>query len=238
MECIILASIASSGGADAINACLSYEEGAWRDDNVRNVLNNIAKIGTEGYLLEGSVLMDHTQVQSEWLQGKALFIPAGSWIEKEMVRAQREEGFRYGFAAAPIVEQNNNDRYVYTRIEEMYIPADAKNVDAAKKFLAFQYSDTAIELNAKYAHGIPPVKGAAEKLRSYTSDAVYESYKIFEQGYKPYIGNFSTVVGTNIVPRDSFYTRIGEVMLGTKSVDEWIEEMEQIGNQVRDSKIE
>ena len=237
MESMILSSIASSGGVKAMDDCLDYVEGAWRNENVRKVLENIAKIGTQGYLLEGSLFMDHTQAQAEWLKGKALFIPAGAWIENEMANTPREEGFRFGFAAAPVMEQDS-ERYIYTRIEEMYIPAAAKNIDAAKKFLAFQYSDIEIDLNDKYAPGVPPVKEAAEKIKAYSSQAVYESYRIFEKGYKPYMGNFSGVVGTNIVPRDSFYGKIGEVLSGAMSVEEWIEYMEEIGDQVRDGKIE
>ena len=229
MESVILSSIASSGGTEVMDACLNYEEGAWRNEKVREVLSNIAKIGTEGYLMEGCIFMDHTQAQAEWLEGKAMFIPSGSWIENEMLRAPKEEGFRFGFAAAPSIGEND-ERYVYTRIEEMYIPAAAKNIDAAKRFLAFQYTDTAIELNAKYAKGVPPVAGASEKIKEYASEAVYESYRIFEQGYKPYMGEFAAVTGTNLVPRDSFYAQIGEVMSGMKTVDEWIEEMEEIGD--------
>ena len=84
----------------------------------------------------------------------------------------------------------------------------------------------------------PPVTGAAEKIQPYASEAVYESYRIFEQGYKPYMGEFATVTGTNLVPREQFYAQVGEVMSGFKTVDEWIEEMEAVGNQVRDSIIE
>ena len=237
MESVILSSIVSSAGTEAMDACLNYEEGAWRNEKVREVLDSIAKIGTEGYLLEGAIFMDHTQAQAEWLEGEAMFIPAGSWIENEMVRATRENGFSFGFAAAPALEQDD-ERYVYTRIEEMYIPAAAENIEAAKEFLAFQYSDTAIELNAKLAKGVPPVVGAAEKIKDYASEAVYESYRIFEQGYKPYMGEFAAVTGSNIVPRDSFYAQVGEVMSGMKTVDEWIEEMEAIGDQVRDSKVQ
>ena len=67
MESVILSSIASSAGTEAMDACLNYEEGAWRNEKVREVLDSIAKIGTEGYLLEGSIFMDHTQAQAEWL---------------------------------------------------------------------------------------------------------------------------------------------------------------------------
>ena len=67
----------------------------------------------------------------------------------------------------------------------MYIPAAAENIEAAKEFLAFQYSDTAIELNAKLAKGVPPVVGAAEKIKDYAAEADYEAYRHFEEGYKP-----------------------------------------------------
>lgn len=237
MESMILSPIASSGGKEVMNACLNYEEGAWHNENVRQVLDNIARIGTEGYLMDGTVFMDHTQAQAKWLQGEALFIPSGAWIEKECLNLPREEGFQFGFAAPPAIEKEGT-RYICTRIEEMYIPSGAKHVEAAKRFLAFQYSDQAIELNAKYAYGVPPVKGAAEKIKPYVSDAIYESYQIYEKGYEPYMGDFARVLGTNIVPQEAFYRQIGEVMSGELTVEEWTDYMEDISSQVRSGKIE
>ncbi len=182
LESLVTPAIATSAGLEGMEKCAAYEEGAWKNEGIRQVLENIARIGSDGYLMDGTVALDHTQSQSEWLAGKALFIPCGSWIEGEMADAPREKGFEYGFCAPPVLNAEA-DKYVFSSIEEMYIPAAAKNVELAKKFLIFQYSDEMIQLNAELAKGVPPVVGAADYLKEYVSDAVYESYMVYEEGY-------------------------------------------------------
>lgn len=77
-------------------------------------------------------------------------------------------------------------------MEAMLMPAASDQVDLAKEFLKFQYSDEAVALNAENAKGIPPVKGAAEQLKDKVSPATYETYKLFDQGYVPSIVRFAT----------------------------------------------
>lgn len=237
LESLVNPALAAGVGVEGYEKMASYEKGAWDNDTVRAVLNNIARIGTDGYLMEGTVALDHTQAQSEWLMGKAVFHPNGSWVEGEMQDAPREEGFEYGFCSAPVLNEGD-DKYVYTQVEEMWIPAAAKNIDLAKEFLAFQYSDEAIALNAELAHGVPPVKGAAELLEGQVSDAVLASYQLFDQGYLPIIGQpFGVVSGTELSPRDEFYNQAGDVMSGQETVDQWIANTEEVSDQVRDKLV-
>ena len=48
-----------------------------------------------GYLLEGTVGMNHTESQTEMMLGKAAFITNGTWMENEMQDAPREDGFEF-----------------------------------------------------------------------------------------------------------------------------------------------
>lgn len=236
LESLIFPAIASAAGVDVASACLKYDTEAWQNENVKIVLENIAKIGTDGYMLDGTVAMDHTQAQSQWLLGKAMFHPNGSWVEGEMKDAPKEDGFEYGFAAAPTLNVDG-DKYVYTQIEEMFIPAAAKNIDLAKKFLAFQYSDKAIQLNAEKAKGVPPVVGAAKYLEDQISPATYESITIFDQGYLPFPDKFANVEDTEILPADEFWSKVTDVMSGTLSVDDWIAQTIEMCNQVKDKMV-
>lgn len=237
LESMLLPAVASASGEDVMQACLRFDSEAWQDANVKAVLQNIADIGLKGYLMEGTVALDHTQAQSQWLLGKAMFHPNGSWVEGEMADAPREEGFEFGFTAPPILSADN-EKYVYTTVEEMFIPKDAKNIELAKEFLAFQYSDEAIALNVEYAKGIPPVKGAAELLKDVVSPAIYESYTVFENGYKPFVGRFASLADTEIIPNDELYNPVGDVMSGNMSVDEWVQKMVDVSNEVRDKIVQ
>lgn len=227
MESMIIPTIASFGGKELIDRCFACDPSAWKDPKIKTALQNIADIGRKGYLLEGTLSMSHMEAQSEWLAGKALFHPNGAWIEHEMENVPREEGFEFGFTAAPVLDAEST-KLILTRIEGMFIPAKSKNIDLAKEFLKFQYSDEAIALNAQYAKGIPPIKGAAELLKEYVSPAVYETYTIFEKGYTPYVGNFDMSSGHGIEQRDAFYNPLGDVMSGKLSVDDWIQHMVDI----------
>lgn len=237
IESLIVPAIASAAGADVVDGLFNYDETAWKNPKVKEVLENVAKIGTGGYLMDGTVSLDHTQAQGQWLLGNAMFHPNGSWVEGEMADAPKEDGFEYGYAAAPVLDESG-EKYVYTQIEEIFIPAEAKNVELAKKFLEFQYTDEAVKLNAEKAKGIQPVKGASEYMKDIASPAVYQSYAILDNGYTPYIGNFAPVSGTEIVPRDEFYNQVGDVMTGKLTVDEWIAKMVDICKQVQDKVVE
>lgn len=237
LESLIVPAIASGAGVDVMNGCFNYDSEAWKNPKVKEVLENIAKIGTEGYLMDGTVSLDHTQAQSQWLLGNAMFHPNGSWVEGEMADAPKEDGFEYGYTAAPVIDANG-EKFVYTQIEEMFIPAKAKNIDLAKKFLEFQYTDEAVKLNAEKAKGIQPVIGASEYMKENASPAVYQSYAILDNGYKAYIGNFAPVTDTEIIPRDEFYNQVGNVMTGKLSVDEWINKMVEISDEVHDKVVQ
>ena len=237
LESLIVPAVASAAGKDVMDGCFNYDPEAWQNPEVKAVLENIAKIGTDGYLMDGTVSLDHTQAQSQWLLGNALLHPNGSWVEGEMEDAPKEDGFEYGYTAAPVMDESG-DKTVYTQIEEMFIPAEAKNIDIAKEFLAFQYTDEAVKLNAEKAKGIPPVVGASEYMKENSSEAVYQSYAILDNGYTPYIGNFAPVTDTEIIPRDEFFNCVGDVMTGKMTVDEWIAKMVDISNQVKDKVVQ
>lgn len=236
LECLIVPAIASAAGRDVMDRCFQYDASAWQGPTVKEVLDNIAKIGTEGYLMEGTVALNHTQAQSQWLMGDAIFCPNGSWVEGEMADAPREDGFEYGFTACPVLSADN-EKMVFTNIEEMWIPAAAKNVELAKEFLKFQYSDEAIQMNAELAKGVPPIIGANEYLKDSMSEAVYESRIIFEKGYTAYIGGFANVEDTEIMPFNEFYDPMGEIMTGQMSVDDWIAKMVEISEELQDKIV-
>ena len=94
-------------------------------------LTHIKEIADKGYLLEGTVGMNHTESQTEMMLGKAAFITNGTWMENEMQDAPREDGFE--FAMAPIPTENADDvHYVFDSCEQFSIPAAARIRELAK----------------------------------------------------------------------------------------------------------
>lgn len=236
LEAMLLPAMTSQVGEEGMVKALNYEDGAWTQEGIVASMKKLQDIATKGYLMDGTVALSHTQAQQQWLQGDALFIPCGSWLEGEMADSPREEGFEWGFTAAPVFDKSDT-KYVFTAVEEMYIPAASKNIDLAKEFLKFQYSEEAVALNAQNATGIPPVKGAAEALKSVVSPATYETYKLFDQGYEPSILRFGAVQGTEINPRGELFGQIASVMNGEMTAEQWADHMNKIANSVRDHLV-
>ena len=62
-------------------AIASYTPGSLSSDEPSRSFQNMAKIGTDGYLMDGTVALNHTQSQTDMMMNKALFIPNGNWME-------------------------------------------------------------------------------------------------------------------------------------------------------------
>ncbi|MEF9960187.1 MAG: carbohydrate ABC transporter substrate-binding protein [Niameybacter sp.] len=233
LEAMLLPAITAKVGPESFIKALNYEDGAWEQPGITEAMGQIEKIATGDYLMDGTVALSHTQAQQQFLRGNALFIPCGSWLEWEMADSPRENGFKWGFAAVPVFEEHDT-KYVFTTIEEMYIPVASDQIDLAKAFLKFQYSDEAVALNAQNAKGIPPVKGAAEQLKAVVSLATYETYKLFDHGYEPSILRFGSVQGTEMSPRNELFDQVASVMNGEMTAAQWAARMEEVSDAVRD----
>lgn len=237
METVIIPMLTNKLGVEGMNNCFSYVEGAWDNDAVREVFGIIQKLGD--YCLEGTTGIDHTTSQSTVKNGSALFVPCGSWIVGEMADIEGEEingkAFEWGYAPIPATSATD-DKYLMSSVEEVYIPKDAANVDAAKDFLKFLYSETAIKLNAEKTGGIPPVVGATELTKDTLDPLVLSTFQAFENGYKPYIGGFVTV-DSEIIPKKTFYGHVNSIIDKKETVDDWIAACEELSDNVRDNIV-
>ena len=144
------------GGAEFFNQATSYAEGIWDTEEAKTALDIIAKLAsyTEKSVPSNANNDNFTKNQQLILDNKALFMPNGNWVIGEMADAPRAEGFKWGFTALPAVTEGG-DRYSYTYFEQLWIPSEAVNKDAAKQFVAFMYSDVAAEIFAKVGPSSP-----------------------------------------------------------------------------------
>lgn len=234
LESILWPAIANAGGLDTLNKIYNYEEGSFKNDNVKKVLEIFSKISRDGYLMKGTVALNHTQSQTDMMQGKALFIPNGTWMEGEMKDAPREEGFE--FALAPVPSFNAGDKqYVLASYEQFSIPAKAKNPELAKEFLKFLYTDTSVKLFGEKANGVFAVKGARELAKPYISAALYNMVAAFDTGI-PMIGNWKAMPkGSKVnVGQEVFDKCVTPVMNQQMTVDQWMDNVEKAFAQIRD----
>ena len=167
MEEMLWPAIANECGEEALTKIANYEEGSFNNEGVLKALTHIKEIADKGYLLEGTVGMNHTESQTEMMLGKAAFITNGTWMENEMQDAPRED--RFEFAMAPIPTENADDvHYVFDSCEQFSIPAAAKNQELAKEFLRFLYSDESVSAFAEASGALYATKSAREVAKRQT----------------------------------------------------------------------
>jgi N-acetylglucosamine transport system substrate-binding protein len=237
LEEILYPAIASACGMDALQSIFKYEEGSFNNDAVMGVLNTIAKIGSDGYLLEGTVGMNHTESQSEMLLGKSIFITNGTWMVSEMADAPTEDGFVYAMAATP-AQTAGGTQYVLDSIEQFSIPKDAKNPELAKEFLRFLYSDESVKLFAENSGSVYATKTGREVSKDFLSEATYNMYGIYDQAnVKSITLNFDPLPeNCKVAVSDEIFNPITSVMNGEMTVAEWAQSVEDAFAQIRADK--
>ena len=206
-----------AGGEDFFFDATHYAEGIWDSEAAQTCFDIQAND------------QDFTQNQQLVLDNKALFMPNGTWIVGEMAEAPRADGFEWGMTALPAIT-DGGDRYSYTFFEQMWIPAGAANIDAAKQFIAFMYSDTAVDLFAA-AGAAQPVTGIVDKLSG--DNQIF--YGIYDDGAMAALGSFASyksVAGLGTV-REVFFDPVNALVSGTMTKDEWVSNIKTASDQMR-----
>ena len=219
------------GGPEFFNEATTYAEGVWDTPEAQQCFDIINKLASYTNPITPAQAndQDFTMNQQLVLDNKALFMPNGTWIVGEMAEAPRAEGFQWGMTALPAATEGG-DRYSYTWFEQAWIPAGAQNIDAAKQFLAFLYSDTACQIFAK-GGAIQPVLGVADMLEG--DNVMF--YSIYDNGAKAAMGNFAAytaVPGLGTV-REVFLDPVNSLVEGTLTEEEWIANVKAASDQMR-----
>jgi N-acetylglucosamine transport system substrate-binding protein len=220
-----------AGGADFFYDATHYAEGIWDTEAAQTCFDIVEKLATYTNPVTPAQAndQDFTQNQQLVLDNKALFMPNGTWIVGEMAAAPRADGFEWGMTALPAIEEGG-DSYSYTFFEQAWIPAGAENVEAAKQFIAFLYSDTAVDIFAKGA-AVQPVTGVVDKLSG--DNQIF--YGIYDTGAKAALGTFASyksVAGLGTV-REVFFDPVNSLVSGSMTRDQWVDSIKAASDQMR-----
>ncbi len=211
----------SVGGAEFFDAITTYEEGAWESENGQKLLEILDKLAdyTHASTPAQANDQDFTKNQLMVMEDKALFMPNGTWIVGEMAAAQETltNDFGWGMTALPAVAEGGAG-YSYCWFEQAWIPAGAANVDTAKVFVSFLYSDVACEIFAS-AGAIQPVNGIASMLEG--DNVMF--YSIYDNGAKAAMGSFAAVNSTAGLPsaRVAFFDPMNSLVAGSLTIEEY-----------------
>ncbi|SMG36599.1 carbohydrate ABC transporter substrate-binding protein [Paenibacillus aquistagni] len=227
LEEIMYPSIANTAGIDHLKQIFAYEPGSFRTKEVKKVLDTFAKLGTKGFLMDGTVALNHTQSQTDMMLGKAVFIVNATWMENEMKNSPREPGFEFGMIPVPVFNKGDQ-RYILTSYEQFSIPARAKNPELAKEFLKFLYTDASVKLFADKSNGVYALKDAKELSKPYLSPGVYEMFRAYD-GATTILQDWKALPkGSEIdIKTELFKKAMTPIMTGKMTTDEWMENVEK-----------
>lgn len=187
MDTFIYSLIYSAAGADGFVDAANYKSSFWNSDKWDECVEILEKLAKYTHPLTVAQANDTGFMENQQLilDNKAIFMPNGTWIVGEMANRSRASGFEWGMTAIPSVD-SWGDRYSYAWIEQSWIPTFSENVEEAKQFIAFLYSDEACEIFAR-SGAIQPVYDLGYRL--YGDEKMF--YTVFDDGAKAAMGNFS-----------------------------------------------
>ncbi|MDD6057816.1 MAG: carbohydrate ABC transporter substrate-binding protein [Clostridiales bacterium] len=219
------------GGADFYNRAMKYEDGIWETPEATQIFEIIGKLAdyTEPTTVGNANKDNFKKNQQLVLDDKAIFMPNGNWIIGEMAEAPRTEGFKWGFAPLPAVEEGGN-RCAFTFFEQAWIPEQAENPELAKAFMAYTYSDEAAEIFASNG-AIQPIQGVSQYITDEDSKTIYS---IYDTGAIASMGGFAaTEAVEGVSMKETLFFTIDSIMTGDKSVEEWQAAVEEVSDQLR-----
>ena len=167
-----------SGGWDAILKLDNLAEDAWTQDVVVNAMTELQKLYTEGYIMEGTEGLSHTESQTFWLQGDAVFLPCGGWLENEMkdVLADLPE---FNMVVKPVPNLTAEDALPFSAVqaaagEDFIVFSQGQNVQGGKEYLRMLFSQEGARFFSEVTKSLTAVVGAAEDLDLGTAFASVE----------------------------------------------------------------
>ncbi|GHJ40837.1 N-acetylglucosamine/diacetylchitobiose ABC transporter substrate-binding protein [Streptomyces sp. TS71-3] len=121
--------IGKIGGASVLDAIDNLAPKAWYDPAVKAAFEAYYELFKKGYILQGTPGLTHIESQTAWNQGKALFIPNGSWVENESAKTTPKD-FQMSVAGPSSLDKS--DKMPFGTLwaagsEPFIVPKKAKN---------------------------------------------------------------------------------------------------------------
>ncbi|AZK97180.1 MULTISPECIES: N-acetylglucosamine/diacetylchitobiose ABC transporter substrate-binding protein [Streptomyces] len=135
--------IAKRGGADVLKAIDNLEPNAWKHPAVKDCFEAYYELKKKGYVLDGTPGLDHIQSQTKWTEGKALFIPNGSWVENEASKTMPKD---FDLAVGAPTGIDASDKMPFGTLwasggEPFIVPSKAKNKEGGMEQLRIMLSE-------------------------------------------------------------------------------------------------
>ncbi|MGP3947657.1 N-acetylglucosamine/diacetylchitobiose ABC transporter substrate-binding protein [Streptomyces sp. 7N604] len=158
--------IGKIGGREVLDAIDNLEPNAWKHPAVKAAFEAYYELYKKGYILKGTPGLDHIESQTAWNEGKALFIPNGSWVENEASKTTPKD-FEMRVAAPSSLD--SSDKMPFGTLwasggEPFIVPAKAKNPDGAMEQLRIMLSEAQSKNFTKLVSSLTSFNGGTDGL--------------------------------------------------------------------------
>lgn len=189
LEAMLWPMLAEKIGIEGLNRIFRYDDDAWLQDGIQDVLDVFQEIGKQGYMKEDTIILSYWQAQKRFIDQEALFLPCGNWLLQEM-DDQIASHDDFAFMNVPSFTAGASD-YATVMVEQIYVPKDAQQPELGKAFVAFQYESEMVHLNEEIGGGYVPLKQDTQSVD------VPQPYQIFEYGVLPITASFDVEYGVD-----------------------------------------
>ncbi len=211
----------------------NLKEGCYDNDAIKESANALQSLKTKGYILDGTEGMDHIQSQTQWSQGKAAFVPCGSWLENEQ-KDVTPEGFKMACMAEPALSKDGkySAKALRAQAGEPYIvPAQAKNPRGGMEYMRIMLSKAGSKGFVKEVSSLTIVDGSADGVE--LPPGLTSAKKALDGAGKDVLyWNYQNWYGKLWNP--AINTCMSNLMSGRATVDEFVAQAEAEVKKVRD----
>jgi N-acetylglucosamine transport system substrate-binding protein len=222
---VLQGQIYKKGGIQPMIDIDNLVDGAWLAPAVLDSAKELQQIVDGGYIMEGTEGLNHTESQAEWLNGKAVFIPCGNWLENEM-KEVTPENFKMVMGEVP----GEGHAVLAEGGEPFIVPSAAKNVLAGLEFMRCQISKDAAKYFAVEISAMMPVIGGTEgvevSLGMASSVAVVEACGENVFPFLRYGGWYSDM-------GKACSAAMGELMTGRYTAEQYCEECQAAADKTK-----
>lgn len=153
-----------NGGLEAVANIDNLQPDAWRQESVRAAVEGLSQLAQRGLIMSGTEALSHTDSQAQWLQGKAVFIPCGTWLENEMKSVIPAD---FALTFAPVPAQGNAVPFAGVSTfsgQPFVVPTEAQNTNGGKEFIRLLCSVENANFFSEYTHSLTTIVGAGEGM--------------------------------------------------------------------------
>jgi len=226
---VLLPLIYYAGGNDVLIKLDNLEPNAWSDPAVKRATEDLYQLWDKGYILPGTAGLTHTESQTEWLKGKAVFIPCGNWLENEM-KTVTPDGFDMTVRNVPGYADGKGDQNAVNASggETYIVPSKAKNQAGGMEYLRVLLSKDSAKFFAENVRAIMPVVGGTEGAK--LSEGMKSGVDLVTQS-KGVAMSWNLTNWYSQIAKE-LEQRTGELMTGVIKPDEFITNMQKAADTV------